>query len=89
MILIMLSDPRASSFSVPPLREEREEREEPLFGSSEVRLGGTKEELGGAGGTRLFCIFFSLTEVDNALPITNKFALVGLRLARKGIFGSR
>lgn len=76
MVFIELSDPRASSLSVPPLREEREEREEPLFGSSEVRLGGTWEELGGAGGTRLFCIFFSLAEVNNALSITNKFALI-------------
>ena len=85
MVFIKLSDPRDSSLSVPPLKEEREEREEPLFGSSEVRLGGTWEELGGVGGTRLFCIFFSLAEVDKALLITNNLTLVSLRLARNGI----
>lgn len=102
MIFISLSDPRDSSFSVPPLKEEREEREEPLFGSSEVRLGGTWEELGGVGGTDPFwvqlqrqrprfnlpqsaqvlnlSIFFSLAEVNKTLSVTNKFALVSLRL---------
>ena len=56
MVFIELSDPRDSSLSVPPLKEEREEREEPLFGSSEVRLGGTWEELGGVGGTDPFWV---------------------------------